>query len=68
MAHNGRNGHLVAAQLAVEMVPLVGGQPPPVPLMVASGRTDNTMKAAMTAAAAVVMTRATRVTVAATRA
>jgi len=50
--------------LLLKMVPLVGARPPPVLLMVAGGRTDTTMTAVRTAAAALVMTRVARVTVA----
>ena len=49
------------------MVPLIGARPPPVPLVVAGGRTDTTLTAAMAAAAAAVMARVARVTVAAAR-
>ena len=65
---NGRKGHPIAAQLAIEMVPLIGAPPPPVLLVVAGGRTDTTLTAAMAAAAAAVMTMVARVTVAAARA
>ena len=64
---NGRNGHPSAAQLAVGMVPPIGARPPPVPLVVAGGRTDTTLTAAMAAAAAAVMIMVARVTVAAAR-
>ena len=56
------------SQLAVEMVTLVGARPPSAPLMVAGGRTDTTMTAAVTTAAVAMMTTVARAIVAATRA
>ena len=65
---NARNGHpSAAAQLTVEMVPLVSARPPPVLLAVAGGRTHTTLTAAMAAAAAAVMTMVARVAVAVAR-
>ena len=64
---NGRKSHPSAAQLAVELVPLIGARPAPVLLVLAGGRTDTTLTAAMVAAAAAVMARVARVTMAAAR-
>ena len=61
---NGRNGHPSAAQLAVEMVPLVSARPPPALLLVASGRASTTLTVTMALAAAAVVARVTGVTVA----
>ena len=47
---NARNGHPSAAQLTVEMVPLVSARPPSVLLAVAGGRTHTTLTAAVSAA------------------
>ena len=37
---NGRKGHPVEAQLAFEVLPLVGARPPPALLLLASGRAN----------------------------